>query len=63
MEDDLETMWQTASHDNRKLQATLRKTTRQLTQHEGLRHLRDDGAFNDDLLLACSDDEQGATVT
>ena len=58
VEDDLETMWQVASEDNRKLQETLRKTTRQLQQHEGLRHLRDAG-FNDDLLLTCSDDDDG----
>lgn len=55
MEDDLETMWAVASEDNRKMKETLRKNTRKLAEHEGLRHVND---FNDDLLLACSDDEQ-----
>ena len=36
VEDDLETMWQVASHDNQEMRATVRKTLRKLKQHDSL---------------------------
>ena len=35
VEDDLETMWQVASKDNRHMRDTLKKTIRKLQTHEG----------------------------
>ena len=40
VEDDLETMWQLASKDNRQMKETLRRSLRKLQQHEGLRGLQ-----------------------
>ena len=51
VEQDLETMWQVASQDNRKMAETLRHSTRKLNERDvsGME-------FNDDILLQCSDD-------
>ena len=55
VEDDLETMWQVASHDNKEMKNTVRQNIRKLKTHEGLRHIDDDAG--DDMALSCTDDE------
>ena len=54
VEQDLETMWQVASHDNRKMAETLSRSTRRLNTADVT------PAFNDDILLQCCDDERPA---
>lgn len=39
LEDDLETLWQAASRDNRRLQESIADTVRRMKQHEPFRDL------------------------
>ena len=55
VEDDLETMWQLASKDNRQMKETLRRSLRKLQQHEGLRGIEEDEAA--ELLIKDAADE------
>ncbi len=42
VEDDLETMWQVATADNRRMQETMRKTVRKLKEHASLNAVIED---------------------
>lgn len=50
VEDDLETMWQVASSDNRQMRDNLRKLAHQLQAHQGLAQVVQDGLHKDDVI-------------
>ena len=57
VEDDLETMWQVASADNRRMKDTLKRSMRKLKDHTNIAHMIEvDG--DEHLHVACDSDKE-----